>query len=246
MLSKLKLKYIQSLGQKKFRDEHRVFVAEGPKAVAELLSEDKAEIREIFAVSDWLETYHKLTSKAQVHEITKAELERISSLSTPNQVLAIISQFSLPPEPAPVSGEIVLALDLIQDPGNLGTIIRIADWFGVKRIVCNTGSAEIYNPKVVQSTMGSIARVEVYYTDLQEWLSAQEEARIYATTLEGEDITEMKKINSGIILIGNESRGISSQLMELANVRITIPRVGKAESLNAAVATGVVLSHLLT
>ena len=138
-----------------------------------------------------------------------------------------------------------MALDTIQDPGNLGTIIRIADWFGIDQIVCSDDCAEVYNPKVVQATMGSIARVKVFYTDLEEWLSVQKEVPIYATTLEGQDIREMKKIQEGIIVVGNESKGISPGVLKLANTKITISQKGKADSLNVAVATGIVLSHIV-
>ncbi|MBS1656417.1 MAG: RNA methyltransferase, partial [Bacteroidetes bacterium] len=172
------------------------------------------------------------------------DLERISQLQTPNQVLAVISQF-----PAVktifAKGAITLALDTIQDPGNMGTIIRIADWFGVKQIVCSKDSVDIYNPKVVQATMGSIARVKILYTDILDWIREQNGVRLYATALEGRNIMGMEKINEGIIVIGNESRGIQPGILDLANVKVTIPRTGMAESLNAAVATGIILSHLV-
>ena len=139
----------------------------------------------------------------------------------------------------------VLALDNIQDPGNLGTIIRIADWFGISQVVCSEDTADVYNPKVVQATMGSIARVMVSYTSLTGWLSKQKEACIYAAVLDGQDVRTMKKPSGGILVIGNESKGISDEVLKLCNVRITIPQMGKAESLNAAVATGIILSHLV-
>ena len=182
-------------------------------------------------------------TKKDVTEVTATELERISQLSTPNKVVAIAAQFKTGDEII-TKGLITLVLDTIQDPGNLGTIIRIADWFGIGQIVCSEDSADCYNPKVVQSTMGSIARVKVYYTDLEEWLSGQEGINIYATSLYGEDITTMEKMNEGIIIIGNESKGISEPVMSLANKKITIPKKGQAESLNAAVAAGIVLAQL--
>ena len=243
MLSKSKIKYIQTLGQKKFRQQEGSFIAEGPKIVAELLQTQSRQVTEVFAVKEWIESHASLLGTIPCQLVTEAELEKISQLNTPNQVLVLLKQFDteLPVSPR---GRIVLALDNIQDPGNLGTIIRIADWFGVEQLVCSPDSADCYNPKVVQATMGSIARVQVHYTDLKAWLTAQPDVRIYAAVLEGKDITTMDRLKEGILLIGNESRGISPELLQLANVRITIPRFGKAESLNAAVATGIVLSHL--
>jgi TrmH family RNA methyltransferase len=170
-------------------------------------------------------------------------LEKISALSTPNQVLAV---FKKAKETAiPIKGKITLLLDTIQDPGNLGTIIRIADWFGVSGIVCSVNSVDVYSPKVVQSTMGSIARVNIIYTDLKEWLLRNKQVKIYAAALKGEYINAIKNIDEAIIIIGNESKGISDELLQIANKKITIPKIGEAESLNAAVATGIILSHII-
>ncbi|HEV7780376.1 MAG TPA: RNA methyltransferase [Chitinophagaceae bacterium] len=243
MLVKQKIKYIQSLGQKKFRGEEGLFIAEGPKLVKELLEASPAEIKEIYAVKDWIDDNKGLVKNISTIEVTVSELQRISQLTTANQALAVVQQYEII-VPVTVSDRITLALDTIQDPGNMGTIIRIADWFGISQIVCSHDSADIYNPKVVQSTMGSIARVKVHYADLDEWLGSQKDIRIYAASLEGEDIALVKKIKEGIIVIGNESKGISHSIMNLANVKITIPKKGKAESLNAAIATGIMLSHI--
>ena len=242
MLVKQKVKYIQTLGQKKFREEEGVFIAEGPKLVKELLQEVPNAIREIYAVKDWINENKEQLVATDVTTVEEFELEKISQLTTPNKVLAIVRQ-SDNGKPV-VKGKIILALDNIQDPGNLGTIIRIADWFGVEQIVCSKDSADMYNSKVVQATMGSIARVKVFYTDLEEWLIEQKDTRIYAAVLEGQDITAVKKITEGIILIGNESKGISETALKRANVKLTISRKGKAESLNAAVATGIILSYI--
>ncbi|MBL7748746.1 MAG: RNA methyltransferase [Chitinophagaceae bacterium] len=127
----------------------------------------------------------------------------------------------------------------------MGTIIRIADWFGIRQIVCNEETADSYNPKVVQATMGSIARVSIYYTDLVSWIKEQKGVSLYAAALDGRNVTTMDKVKDGIIVIGNESKGISPEILQLADVKITIPRKGQAESLNAAVATGIILSHLV-
>ena len=243
MLVKQKIKYIQSLGQKKFRDEEGLFVAEGPKLVKELLEPGGSFVKEIYALQDWIEENKNLTGKAIITEISEIELERISQLSTPNKVLAIVKQYDAA-IPGNLKNSITLVLDTIQDPGNMGTIIRIADWFGIEQVVCSHDSADIYNSKVVQSTMGSIGRVKFYYTDLPQWLTSQKDIRIYAAALDGQDISTMKKINEGILIIGNESRGISPQVMNLANVKITRPKKGAAESLNAALAAGIILSHI--
>jgi TrmH family RNA methyltransferase len=246
MLVKSQVKYIQSLGQKKYRDAEKLFIAEGPKIVNELLQSGNIKVRQVYGIKEWIDEYVK-ASPAGVTEfisITENELERISQFTTPNKVLAVAEQAEQPGI-IETKNRITLALDMIQDPGNLGTIIRIADWFAVTQVVCSPDCADIYNPKVIQATMGSIARVHVAYKDLTEWIGTLTNTKVYATMLEGQDITEMKKITEGIIIIGNESRGIDQQLYEISNVQITIPRKGHAESLNAAVAAGIVLSHLL-
>ena len=245
MLVKSKVKYIQTLGQKKFREQEGLFIAEGPKLVKELLETDAASVKEIYGVKDWMDDNRKLLNKTSIIEITEIELEKISQLTTPNKVVAVVKQYDTT-DTVTAKNEITLVLDNVQDPGNLGTIIRIADWFGIKQIICSTDSADMYNPKVVQSTMGSIARVKVYYTDLEEWLGSQKGISIYAASLDGENVTTMKKIKEGIIVFGNESKGISPGLLNMSTVKITIPKKGKAESLNVAVATGIILSHITT
>ena len=242
MPGKSKVKYIQSLGFKKFRDEVHAFVAEGPKVIRELLLE-KVNVQELFATKEWIDGNKNLLTNVSITEITQQELERISFLTTPNQVLAIVKK---PGDEVKINckGKITLMLDTIQDPGNMGTIIRTADWFGVSQIICSHDCADIYNPKVVQASMGCIARVMVYYTELKDFLKQQEQIRIYAATLEGKD-AGATKIHEGIIIIGNESRGIHPEILDMANVKINIRRIGKAESLNAAVAAGIILSHIL-
>ena len=244
MLGKTKVKYIQSLGQKKFRQSEGLFLAEGPKLVMELAQEVPNQVVEVFALAQWISEHKSQLDKINVQEISEIELSKISQLSTPNNVVAVVRQFQFSEE-INLENKIVLALDGIQDPGNMGTIIRIADWFGVQQIVCSLDSAEIYNPKVVQATMGSIARVQVIYKDLHEWLvSINGTVNIYATVLDGKNIGNAGKIAEGIILVGNESKGISASLLQQPHQKITIGKKGRAESLNAAVATGIVLSHL--
>ncbi len=244
MLSKSQAKYIQSLGQKKVRDEEGVFIAEGPKIIAELLASVDAKIIQLYALHDWIEANRKDCNGTDIIEIDETDLEKISQLTTPNKVLAIVKKPAAP-DHLQAKETVSLVLDTIQDPGNMGTIIRIADWFGIRQIICSKDCADIYNPKVVQSTMGSIARVAVLYTDLVPWLEAQKDVFIYAAALEGQNVTAMKKITEGLIIIGNESKGIHREIFELIDVKITIPRIGSAESLNAAVATGIILSHIV-
>jgi len=240
MITKNQVKYIQSLGQKKWRDAEQVFIAEGPKLVNELLMAENCKIVQVYALKEWIDASK---AKVEITEVTTDELQKISQLTTANQVLAIAKKIEWVGGPV-VKQSISLVLDEIQDPGNMGTIIRLADWFDVKNIFCSMDCVDVYNAKVVQASMGSITRVRVEYTELSSWLTNNNEIRLYATTLNGRDITKMEKITEGMIVIGNESKGISEEILKLSNVQITIPRRGKAESLNAAVATGIILSHL--
>lgn len=242
MLVKSQVKYIQSLGHKKQRDEEGAFIAEGPKLINELLNAPHVPLINLFAVREWIEMNRSPITEKSMVELTESELERISFLTTPNQVMGIFKKPSFPE--MKIEGKVTLVLDNIQDPGNLGTIVRIADWFGVEHIVCSEDSADVFNPKVVQATMGSISRVQVIYTSLPVFLSGHHNIPVYASGLDGMDIPSMKPIKEGIIVIGNESKGINSELLKMIENKITIPRKGKAESLNAAVAAGIILSHL--
>jgi TrmH family RNA methyltransferase len=239
MLNKNEIKDIQSLSQKKVRDDLKLFIAEGPKIVADLLHVMPQGISRLYATKTWLSEHPH--SGVAVTEVSEKELERISQLQTPNQVLAVLKQSQ---QTEPGTDTLVLYLDTIQDPGNLGTIIRIADWFHVPHIVCSTGCADMYNPKVVQSSMASIARVHVYYDEAGSWLAGKH-VSVYAATLDGKSLAGHEKISKGILIIGNESKGIRAEILKYATEKITIPRKGGAESLNAAVATGIILSHLV-
>lgn len=242
MLVKSQIKYIQSLGQKKYRDEAGLFIAEGNKLVNECLAEIPSHVLQVYATEKWI-TSNPAKKPDGLIMVTESEMERISQLTTPGPVLAVVKKMVMP-----VSLEwnenIILALDTIQDPGNLGTIIRIADWFGVGQIVCSHDCADLYNPKVVQATMGSLTRVKVIYTDIAALLAAEDGIIVYGAVLDGQDITTIPKPVKGIIVIGNEARGISENVLQLVNRKITISRKGRAESLNAAVATGIILSHV--
>lgn len=238
MLSKNELKYIQSLCQKKQRQAERLFVAEGEKLAEELLNSNYP-IRKIYALDGWAPPK---STQTEIVTVTENELERMSSLQTPNQVMILAEQQPALGEPDIHSG-ITLMLDGIQDPGNLGTLIRIADWFGVKQIIASEHTAELYNPKVIQSTMGSFIRVPVYYTSLVKVLETAK-LPVLGALLKGENINQTKSLSEGILIIGNESKGISRELLPYITQPVTIPRIGGAESLNAAVAAGIILSRL--
>lgn len=239
-VSRSQVNYIQSLGHKKFRDEAGVFVAEGPKVVGELLGVPGMRCRQLYALGEWIASN---APGVPAQEITQAELGRLSGLSTPNQVVAV---FQKPVFAAPDFNEgITLVLDGIQDPGNLGTLIRTADWFGLAAVVCSPDSADVFNPKTIQSTMGSVGRVNVVYSDPVAVVSGCPGVPVYATALGGKDLFTMGRIDKGWIVIGNESKGIRPGLLGLATDLVTIPGAGRAESLNAAVAAGIVLAHLV-
>lgn len=247
MLSKKIVKYIQSLSHKKLRDEENRFVAESPKVVAELLLSGNCTCVMLCAVNSWLsenKNIFKNVSSENIYAIDDISIEKISLLKTPNKVVAIFEKKVQEKIPA-LDNKLSLMLDDIQDPGNLGTIIRIADWFGIANIICSDNCVDCYNPKVVQSTMGSIARVNIYYTSLISFLEKNKNISVYAAALSGASVAELSNISEGIILIGNEAHGISEELLKMVSQKITIPKYGYAESLNAAVATGIIVSHLI-
>jgi TrmH family RNA methyltransferase len=238
MISKNELKYIQSLCQKKQRVAEGVFIAEGPKLAEELLASDYKLVK-AYATAEWLA---ENTAGKGFVEVTEIELEKMTGLQTANQVILICEQKIQKIIPD-LSQKLSLVLDGIQDPGNLGTIIRIADWFGLTQIIASEDTVDFYNPKVVQSTMGSFIRVPVYYTDITHFLESTK-LPVYGAMLAGKSIYDIIKPESGILVIGNESKGIREPIQPLINHAITIPRFGGAESLNAAVATGILLSHM--
>ena len=243
MINKSAVKYIQSLQHKKFRDEHGAFIAEGPKVVTELLRYNQFECEQIYCTLlgfECLSDKIKNENKGKFIEVADFELDKISALSTANNILAVfIKKPSL--QSVNISHKLTLFLDDIQDPGNLGTIIRTADWFGVETIFCSNGTADCYNPKVVQSTMASLGRVNMLYGDIINELQKHSNIKKYAAVLAGKDLKDIEKIKEGILIIGNESKGISSPVIQLVNEKITIPKIGSAESLNAAVAAGIIL-----
>ncbi len=245
MLSKTQNKYIRSLTLQKNRNEHKVFIAEGAKIAEEWLRSN-ARIQKIVATSLWTDANMELIGKhieAELHIVTEAELLSISSLSTPNQVLLVVHRNE--EKTIPIMTEWCLALDNIQDPGNMGTIIRIADWFGINHVVCGEGCVDVYNPKVVQSAMGGHLRVNMYETDLAQFLETSK-IPVIAATLDGENVYKTTKPAAGILVIGNESKGVSEKIMATATQKVMIPRRGGAESLNAGVSAGILCALLLT
>ena len=240
MLTKAQAKYIQNLGHKKLREDERLFIAEGPKLVHELLGETNVTLHSIYATEAFAITHPGVQDLVEIDE---KELERISFLSTPNQVIALFHQ-PVFPKTTSFRNRVSLMLDTIQDPGNMGSIVRTADWFGINTIICSPDTADVFNPKVVQATMGSIARVELVYTELESFILNTDLPSLYVTTLEGKSLNAIPPLKEAVILIGNESKGVHPNLLKYAKEKITIPRKGKAESLNAAIATGIVLAHL--
>ncbi|MCD4698639.1 MAG: RNA methyltransferase, partial [Bacteroidales bacterium] len=222
MLSKNKKKIIRSLPILKYRRQSGLFLAEGPKIINDLL-ESKFVINFICATEDWFIANKAVVNKVECILVTQKELEKISTLKNPNQVLATVKT----PEPnnIPVlSNELALLLDDIRDPGNLGTIIRTADWFGINHIICSESCVDVYNHKVVQSTMGSITRVEVYYTNLKKYISSVgSQVQVYGAVLEGANLYKAEPGEHGFLLIGNESNGISDELIPLITKKISIP-----------------------
>jgi TrmH family RNA methyltransferase len=238
MLSKNEAKYIQSLYHKKTRETEGVFVVEGVKIVEEVIASDW-RIKKIYATDEWK---NNIDNTIQLVHVTPDELQRISGLQTANKTLAIVEQ--KPVNKPSLKGKLTIVLDGIQDPGNLGTIIRIADWFGVKQIIASDDTVELYNPKVIQSSMGSFIRVGVWYGEIIEEIK-NAGIPVYGALLNGKSVFEMPKLEEGLLVIGNESKGLSEKTRHLITEPITIPRFGGAESLNAAVATGIILSHIV-
>ena len=246
MLSKNRIKYIRSLEMKKYRDELSVFVAEGNKLVADLLPAFACEW--LLARPEWLDQHPQVAAKV-CEEVTEEEIRKASFLKNPQDVLAIFKRpvwdiASVHPE-----RQLVIALDGIQDPGNLGTIIRLADWFGIHDVVCSLDTADVFSPKAVQATMGALARVRIHYLDLEAYCRqlADRQIPIYGTLLDGEDLYDKQLTTHGLLVMGNEGRGIRPAIRSLVNERLYIPNfpVGTptSESLNVAIATAVVCAE---
>jgi TrmH family RNA methyltransferase len=242
MLSKAKIKFIKSLQIKKYRKQEQCFVVQGAKSVHELLQSD-FEVVMLLGTESFLAT-HTCSPSVEVVQVTEKELENLGEFQSNDTAFAVARlKENVPFEIEP--NEIVIALDDIRDPGNLGTIIRTADWYGIQKIVASPETADFYNQKVISATMGSFTRVNLYYTPLDSFFR-NFDGNVYGAFLEGENIHEVDYAHGGVLLIGNESRGISPVLEPLVTNKITIPRYGKAESLNAAIATAIICDAIKT
>ncbi|NLZ72921.1 MAG: RNA methyltransferase [Bacteroidales bacterium] len=243
-ISKNRLKLIRSLNQKKYRDQNNIFLAEGPKLVEELLKVLPCQF--IAATSDWLD--HKETLKAQeIVEVSPEGLKQGSFLQTPQQVLALFEKPKPIINPEIINSSLCLALDDIQSPGNLGTIVRLADWFGIEDIFCSHHTADIFTPKAIQATMGSISRVRVHYTSLTQLIKQLNGTPIFGAFLEGKSIYKEKLPNKGLIIMGNEGSGINKDLESMITNKLYIPNYPQdrkgSESLNVAVATAIICAE---
>jgi len=235
MLSKNQIKLISSLKQKKYRLQHGLFVAEGVKTINELLASN-FKLNQIFSIDSF-----KIDANLETI-ITEVELKKISFLASPNTALAL---FNIP-EPKQIdTNQLIVALDNVRDPGNLGTIIRLCDWFGIRDLVCNLETVDCFNPKVIQATMGSVSRVNITYLDLKTFIK-NTKSKAFGTFVEGENLYKKELPEKGILILGNEANGISEDIENLVSEKIAIPRFGNiqaTESLNVATATAVLLSE---
>ncbi len=243
MLSKSQIGFIKSLHQKKYRKENGIFIIEGIKSIVEFIP-SSYQVHSIYYLPEYEALLPNLSSNIKLFEINNAELAKISTLQAPQGILALVHL----PKPAvfdlkALKNNFTLVLDGIQDPGNLGTLIRTADWFGFKNIVCSLNTVEIYNPKTVQATMGSLGRVNVFYEDLATWLP-QVDVPVYGALLEGKNTYEVNWGSEGLLILGNEGQGISAEVLKFIKYPVTIPRIGGAESLNVAISAGIFCSEI--
>jgi TrmH family RNA methyltransferase len=244
MLSKNKIKYIRSLELKKNRKEEHAFVAEGHKLVGDLLGHFPCRL--LVATRAWLERNPKKDAQ-EIIEVTQEELTRASLQKAPQEVLAVFEQPTYDMDMSAASRSLCLALDDVQDPGNLGTIIRLADWFGIEHIYCSQGTVDVYNPKTVQATMGALARVKLHYCHLPAFIGSLKDVPVYGTFLDGENMYGKELSAHGLIVMGNEGNGISDEVAQLVNERLYIPNYPPqretSESLNVAIATSVICAE---
>jgi TrmH family RNA methyltransferase len=246
MLSKSKIKYIRSLEMRKFRMLHNTFVAEGNKLVADMIGAFECEW--MLAKTSWMATQGDIPAEELLVD-ENDEIHKVSFLKTPQDVIAIFKQPANNIDEADAGNQLTLALDGIQDPGNLGTIVRLADWFGIEHIVCSMDTADVFAPKAVQATMGALAHVKVHYTDLCAWLQSAvaRSGPVYGTFLNGDNLYTQPLSHSGIIVMGNEGNGIRPEIEPLISQRLYIPNYSQdrptSESLNVAIATAIVCAE---
>ncbi len=237
MVTKSELKYIQSLSDKKVRLETGCFIAEGVKLVGEMIAAGYP-LKAVYALDSW----ESPDATLEVTRIEAFELEKMSMLQTPNQVLAV-AMMPQKKETLNLAGPLTIVLDGIQDPGNMGTIIRTADWFGITQIVASEDTVDVYNPKVIGATMGSFMRVSVTYKNLAEWIPTVK-LPVYGALLEGENVFTIKTPQKGLLVIGSEGKGIRENIIDFITHPVTIPKIGDAESLNAGIAAGIIVAEL--
>lgn len=241
MISKANIQFVKGLQDKKQRQKYGQFIVEGEKSITELLKSNFMVLR-LFALAGWIADNKGIIGDTECTEVTERELAQISVHKAPQKVLALVK---CPLQGEPLSGSrFVLGLDEIQDPGNLGTIIRIADWYGIQQIICSPGSTDVYAPKCINATMGSFLRVRVHYGDILE-ASEKLNLPLIVTAFDGQNIHKAELPAKGLIVIGNEGHGIAPALQQAATVKLTIPRFGEAESLNAAISAAIVLDNLI-
>ena len=238
-------KMVASLGNARSRREEKCFIAEGTKCVCDTWNAFKC--RYLFATSAWVDAHAHELPGAQPIVVKRVDMERMSQLSTPSQVLAVYELPEVIFDEASLSSNLVIALDRVQDPGNLGTIMRIADWFGITDIVCSPDTVDVYNPKVVQATMGAISRVKVHYLDLVDLIKRNPDVPVYGTFLDGRNIYETSLTPHGIVVMGNEGQGISNEVGDLIKRRLFIPSYPQerptSESLNVGMATAITIAE---
>jgi TrmH family RNA methyltransferase len=248
MISKRRYKDLSALQIKKVRTENKLFLVEGEKIVDELLRTELS-IHTLFATSAWIDSHKNLSKKCrEIVEASTDELKKISSFKTPNKVIAIVDMPEQVLKIANLKEKLALVLDEIQDPGNLGTIIRLCDWFGINHVICSDSTVDVYNPKVVQASMGSIFRVNILYTELGDWLKEYKKLfsyPVYGAFLKGENIYNRPLSSEGLIILGNESKGISAEIEKYISEKLLIPRFNSsgAESLNVSVAASIICSE---
>jgi TrmH family RNA methyltransferase len=247
MIGKSKIKFLTSLKETKYRKVHRRFIAEGNTLVIDFLNSGSA-VEGVFALKSWIDKYGDKFPGINIEEISDREMRKISNLKNHSEVLAVVAMSKKREEISLVPDKWSLMLDGIRDPGNMGTIIRAAEWFGVENIYCSTDTVDAYNPKVVQATMGSLARIKIHYASLAKLLSEKPRTlTAYGTFLTGDDIRNVEKGNCGVIVIGSEAHGISNELVPLIDKKITVKPApsSKAESLNASVAAALACFALI-